>query len=64
MFVADNGMMLSLTQGSNNIYPFKLFPGFHIFDRLPSRGTSLFSLQTGIYAAFINKNTFLMRYSL
>ena len=63
MLVADNAMILSLAQGADAIHPFKLFSRLLVFDRHTSRGTPLFTVQTGVYPAFINKNTVFLGYS-
>jgi hypothetical protein len=61
MPVAFNSGMLSVTPGADDIYPFKLRSPFDIFDTLPSRCPGIFTLEPGVYAAFVNINTLCMR---
>jgi len=64
MFVTHNPMVFPIAQGPGDVYPFKLFSGDYILYLLPPRGTPLFPVQAGVYAAFVNKNTFILRHPL
>ena len=49
-------------QSAYDIYTFKPFPSFDIFDLLPARSTAVFTLKKRVYTAFININTLSLRY--
>jgi len=61
MPVAFNGYMLVVAKSANNIYPIKTVSHFDVFYFLPPRGAAIFPLQMGIYAAFVNINSFFNR---
>ena len=63
MPVAFNSGMLSVTPGADDIYPFKLRSPFDIFGTLPSRCPGIFTLEPGVYTAFVDVNTLRMRNS-
>jgi len=48
--------MRPAAQGADDIYSVKLRPPFDVLYYLPPRRTGVFTLQTGIYAAFVNVN--------
>jgi len=58
MFITFNGYMFIVAKSADNIYPLKMVPHFDIFYFLPPHGTAVFPLQIGVYAAFVNINTF------
>jgi len=64
MLVAHNSVIFPMAQRPDNVYPFKLFSGDYVMHLLPPQRTPLFPMQTGVYAAFVNENTFLSRHPL
>jgi hypothetical protein len=56
--VALNGKVFPCAPGADDVYALILLAPLYVFDLFPPWGTGVFPLQIGIYAAFVNVNTF------
>ena len=61
MAIAFNPIVASIEKSPYDIYALKSLSGPDIFGSFPSGRTGIFTLQIGIYAAFVNVYAFIMR---
>jgi len=60
MFVTFDSAMRPAAQGADDVYAVKLCSAFGTLYYLTPQRTGVFPLQTGVYAAFVNINAFVL----